>query len=94
MKSQYFKTNNSSSIIIVEWDFLEAIMGYIGYHDRLVRVYHAMCAFGSFSFNLNRRLVDNIIPHRGIRQGIPSPISSSFFLFRRPLGFFSRERRP
>jgi hypothetical protein len=62
----------------VEWNYLEAIMRRMGFHNRWVQLIMRMVSSVSFSVLFNGRPLEEFSPSRGILQG--DPISPYLFL--------------
>ena len=62
----------------VEWEYLEAIMLKLGFHQSWVEKVMSMVRSVSFSVLLNGKELQTFKPSRGIKQG--DPISPYLFL--------------
>jgi hypothetical protein len=62
----------------LEWDYLQAVMLKLGFHQAWVSKVMRLVRTVSFSVLLNGDSLDSFIPSRGIRQG--DPISPYLFL--------------
>uniref|UniRef100_A0A803PA42 Reverse transcriptase domain-containing protein n=1 Tax=Cannabis sativa TaxID=3483 RepID=A0A803PA42_CANSA len=62
----------------VEWPFIVAILRKFQFPHRFIHLIFACISTAKFQFNLNGKVVGNVIPSRGIRQG--DPLSPYLFL--------------
>jgi hypothetical protein len=62
----------------VEWNYLQAIMQRMGFHERWVELIMKLISSVSFSVLFNGTPLEEFLPTRGIRQG--DPISPYLFL--------------
>jgi hypothetical protein len=57
----------------VEWDFLARMLMKLSFDDRWVQLIMKYVTTVSYKIKVNGELTQEIIPSRGLRQGIPSP---------------------
>uniref|UniRef100_A0A803PAC6 Reverse transcriptase domain-containing protein n=1 Tax=Cannabis sativa TaxID=3483 RepID=A0A803PAC6_CANSA len=62
----------------VEWAFIAAILSKFLFPQRFINLILACLSTATFQFNFNGKVVGNVIPTRGIRQG--DPLSPYLFL--------------
>ena len=61
----------------VEWVFLRNMMLKLGFHEQCVDMIMECVCLVRYKVRLNSQESDSIIPTRGIRQGVLSPLTYS-----------------
>ncbi|KAK3211831.1 hypothetical protein Dsin_016537 [Dipteronia sinensis] len=69
--SMAFKLDMSKAYDRVEWEFLKGMMYRLGFSEKWVKLVMNCVSTITFSFKLNGEIMGNIIPTRGLRQGVP-----------------------
>ena len=67
------KLDMSKAYNRVEWPFMEKIMRRLGFHERWIRLIMTCITTVTYHIRVNGGLTEQIIPSRGLRQGIQFP---------------------
>lgn len=55
----------------VEWSYLDTILNAMGFDERWIKLIMNCITSVSYSFKINGRIIGNVAPTRGLRQGDP-----------------------
>jgi hypothetical protein len=77
----------------VEWIFLENMMRRLGFDGRWISLMMACVSSVHYQVRFNSEETDMFTPMRGLRHGIPSPLTCSFYVLRDYLVFCCLKKR-